>query len=166
MIALGHMSYGEPIIRGDISNVNVGKFCSIAQDVVLDCGMDHRIDYISTFPFCAFYKEAKHLKGHPRSKGDITIMNDVWIGEGAMILAGVTIGNGAVIAARAVVTKDVGNYEVVGGVPAKHIKYRFSPSMIDQLLLIQWWNKDDNWIKENAHILMSDNITELFKNSK
>jgi len=166
MIELGYMSYCSGEVRGDLSKVIVGKFCSIAQGVIFDLGFHHNDQFVSTFPFNMFYKSAKHITSHPRTKGDIIIGNDVWIGEGAMIHGGITIGHGAIIASRAVVTKDVGNYEIVGGVPAKHIRYRFNPSAIDMLLELKWWNLPEEKIEKLIPFLMSNNITELYERAK
>jgi acetyltransferase-like isoleucine patch superfamily enzyme len=166
MVTMGHMSYGEPIIRGDISSVHIGKFCSIAQGVIMDCGFHHNSDFASTFPFNIFYKSARHIISHPKSKGDIHIGNDVWIGEGALIMGGVTIGNGAIIGARSIVTKDVGNYEIVAGSPARHVRYRFTPPQIDKLLDLKWWNFPNEKIEELIPYLMSDKINELYDRAK
>ena len=89
----------------------------------------------------------------------VIIGNDVWIGSHALILGGVKIGDGAVIGAGAVVTKDVPPYAVVGGVPARIIKYRFSQEIIDKLLEIKWWNLPENILKENIKLFQTDNIT-------
>lgn len=136
----------------------IGKFCSIA------CGAkfifnsaNHTLSSLSTYPFPIFFEEwdlsVKDITKAWDNKGDIVIGNDVWIGYEAVILAGVTIGDGAVIGTRAVVTKDVPPYAIVGGVPTKPIRKRFSQETIDSLLKIKWWN----WSKE--HIVQ--HITEI-----
>lgn len=162
----GHMSYGFPIIRGDISDIYIGKFCSIAQDVIMDAGFHHRTDFVSTFPFNMFYNSAQGIKSHPHTKGEIHIGSDVWIGEGSLIMGGVTIGHGAIIGARSVVTKDVGNYQIVGGVPARHIRYRFSPPRIDQLLELKWWEFPEDKIEKLIPYLMNNNIDEFYERAK
>ena len=125
-VTVGNFSYGELTIINfsDKEKLIIGNFCSIASGVVFVLNGDHALNRVSTFPF-----KAKALFTNPKeavSKGDIIISDDVWIGENAIILSGVHIGQGAVIAAGAVVTKDVPPYAIVGGVPAKVMKYRFS----------------------------------------
>jgi hypothetical protein len=96
--------------------------------------------------------------GHPSGKGDIIIGNDVWIGAKSTIMSGVKIGHGAIVAAGAVVTKDVQPYSVVGGNPAKHIKFRFDEKQIEKLLEISWWDWEESKIKEEAMLLWSADI--------
>ena len=110
-----------------------------------------------------FYKELEHVHGHPTSKGNIEIGNDVWIGESANIMAGVKIGNGAAIAANSVVTKDVPAYTVVAGNPAKVINIRFDEHTILELERIAWWNWDVNKIIKQGNFLLTDNIQEFTK---
>lgn len=144
----------------------IGKFCSIA------CGAkfifnsaNHTLSSLSTYPFPIFYEEWNlDIKGITKAwdnKGDIVIGNDVWIGYEAVILAGVTIGNGAVIGARAVVTKDVPPYTIVGGVPAKPIKMRFLQETIDTLLKIKWWDWSKERISQHISEIQSGNIEYL-----
>ena len=104
--------------------------------------------------------------GHPSCKGDIIIGNDVWIGAKSTVMSGVTIGDGSVVAAGSLVTKDVAPYSVVGGNPAKHIKYRFSTGQISDLLAIAWWNWDEGKIKEEAMTLWSTDLTHFIKKHK
>ncbi len=124
----------------------------------------HRNDWISTFPF--FYQDSEDFAGAPdgfQRAGDTIIGNDVWIGSEAMIMAGVKIGHGAVIASRAVVTKDVAPYEVVGSNPAKHIKFRFSDAEIAMLLEMEWWNWPETLLKGCMECLCSSDIKSLYK---
>ena len=112
-------------------------------------------DAVSTYPFAIFgngWENAMEGKTYP-TKGDTNIGNDVWIGYKAMIMAGVTIGDGAIIAARSVVTKDVAPYSIVGGNPAKEIKKRFSKEQIDKLLALKWWDWDIEKIIKNVQNL-------------
>ncbi len=99
--------------------------------------------------------------GHPSCKGDIIIENDVWIGAKATVMSGVTIHNGAVVAAGSVVTKDVPPYAIVAGNPAKVVKYRFTEEQIKKLLQISWWNWGEARIRECALDMWSDKIDEF-----
>ena len=121
--------------------------------------------YISTYPFPLFFEEwgleKKDVTNAWDNKGDIVIGNDVWIGYEAVILAGVTIGDGAIIGTHAVVTKDVPPYTIVGGVPAKPIKRRFPEETISALLEIQWWNWSEERITRNIGAIQSGNIEQL-----
>jgi serine acetyltransferase len=99
--------------------------------------------------------------GHPSCKGDIIIGNDVWIGAKATIMSGITIGDGAIVAAGSVVVKDVEPYSMVGGNPAKHLKFRFTEKQIDDLLKISWWNWTEDRIKSDAMMMWSDSIDEF-----
>ena len=140
--SIGDNTYGNPTIFSYLSESKliIGKYCSIAQDVTIILGGNHRVDWITTYPFSALFDEAKHIKGHPSTKGDIKIGNDVWIGMGTTILSGVNIGDGACIASKSLIIKDVPPYAIVGGNPAKIIKYRFNDAEIKALLKICWWN--------------------------
>ncbi len=154
-LTVGEFTYG---IRRDsfpfyhpADRVEIGRFCSIADDVRFIFG-EHRTDAVSTFPF-----EAVCFGGLPhadaRSKGPITVGHDVWIGAQATILSGVTIGHGAIIAAGAVVTRNVAPYAVVGGVPARLIRTRFKTDEIDALLALHWWDWPLEKIRENLELL-------------
>lgn len=135
-----------------IFNAEIGKFCSIASGVTIGPGI-HKTDGISTHP--TFYLKNTPLvkifsKTNQFETSKQTIIgNDVWIGEKAIVIDGVRIGTGAIIAAGAVVTKDVEPYSIVGGVPAKHIKYRFNLNTREQLLASQWWDKSEEWFEHN-----------------
>ncbi|RWN28346.1 CatB-related O-acetyltransferase [Mesorhizobium sp.] len=122
------------------SPVEIGAFCSIGPGTLFLCQTDHRTDTASTFPFQPRVFRQKENLEYLVSKGPILVGNDVWIGARAIILSGVIIGDGAVIAAGSVVTRDVAPYTLVGGNPAKVIKRRFSDETIAALLEIQWWN--------------------------
>ena len=151
---IGDYTYGHPKIigRGDIK---IGRFCSISDEVTILLGVEHRHDWITTYPFSALFHDAEHIEGHPRGKGPVIIGNDVWIGYRATILLGVTIGNGAVIAANAVVTKDVEPYSVVAGNPAIHKKFRFEESWRDYLQRkLKWWDWPIDTILENIEAIL------------
>jgi acetyltransferase-like isoleucine patch superfamily enzyme len=129
----------------------------------LFAGGNHRTDWVTTYPFGHISKDVFDWRGdgHPATKGDIVIGNDVWLGSGCTIMSGVTIGDGAVVAANATVVKDVPPYAIVGGNPAKVIKHRFTEEQISALLLNPWWEKSDQEIQGLIPLLCSDNINEL-----
>lgn len=138
--------------QSTLLNTRVGKFCSIGPGV--RCGLGrHPVNFVSTHPiFFSIFKQAQITfadKAYFKELLPIEMGNDVWIGANAVILDGVNIGDGAIIAAGAVVNKDIPAYAVVGGVPAKTIKYRFSQKEIKYLMEFKWWNKENSWIKDN-----------------
>ncbi len=124
---------------------SIGRFCSIARDVVVG-EADHPVDWLSTHPFTAVPKYTgrprAELRAWVQSKPPPVLGNDVWVGTGAMIMGGVTVGDGAVVAAGAVVTRDVAPYEIVGGVPARSIRFRFPDEIVRELLALRWWDYD------------------------
>lgn len=146
----------------------IGKFCSIACGVkfLFNCA-NHTLKSLSTYTFSLFYEDWELEKSNVASacdnKGDIVIGNDVWIGFEAVILAGVKIGDGAIIGTRAVVTKDVPPYSIVGGIPAKVIRKRYSPDIIEQLLSLRWWDWTKDRIKRNLPFIMAGNIENMTK---
>ena len=162
---IGRFTYGEPLVLewGEGKTLKIGSFCSISANVTILLGGNHRGDWITTFPFNVIFEEFRYIEGHPSSNGDVIIGNDVWIGLNALILSGVTIGDGAIIAANSVVTKDVEPYVIVGGNPAKKIKNRFDDKTIEDLLRIRWWDWDLEKIKNTIPLMLSTNI-QLFLN--
>ena len=144
----------------------IGNFCMIASDVkFIMNGANHLTHTISSYPFSIFgngWQEAMKGKEFP-NKGNIVVGNDVWIGYNATIMAGVTIGDGAIIAANATVVKNVEPYTIVGGNPAKIIRKRFSEKHIKLLLEIQWWNWSIEKITENVQLLTSTTVEDLKK---
>lgn len=148
------------------NQLKIGKFCSIACGAkFLFTSANHTMRSLSTYPFPIFFKEwgldAKNITSAWDNKGDIIIGNDVWIGFEAVILSGVTIGDGAIIGTRAVVTKDVPPYTIVGGIPAKSIRKRFSNDVISELLKLQWWDWPENRVKQNIDSIQSGRIEDL-----
>lgn len=146
--------------------LQIGKFCSIACGAkFLFNSANHTLSSLSTYPFPLFFEEwgleKKDVTNAWDNKGDIVIGNDVWIGYEAVVLTGVTIGDGAIIGTRAVVTKNVPPYTIVGGVPAKLIKKRFSEETISALLVIQWWNWSKERIARNIGAIQCGNIEQL-----
>ena len=146
-----------------LDRTKIGRYCSIADHVRTGFGTHPTHTVVSTFP--SFYYDTKNIpfsfmEGQPplysvwryadsNDRDLVEIGNDVWIGSHVLIMDGVKIGDGAIVAAGAVVTKNVEPYSIVGGVPAKHIKYRFTEEQRKALLAIKWWEKDFEWVKEH-----------------
>jgi acetyltransferase-like isoleucine patch superfamily enzyme len=140
--------------------VRIGAFCSIGPDVVFVTGGIHPVDWVSSFPFRAKFGLPGAFKdGMPMTRGPVVVGNDVWIGGEAMVLSGVTIGDGAVVAARAVVTRDVPPYAVVAGTPARLLRFRFDERTVEELLQIRWWEWPDKKIVEAVPFLSSPDVT-------
>jgi len=167
-VSVGEYTYGNPEILhwGELAKLTIGKFCSFGDRVVIFLGGNHRSDWITTYPFpdsliSTEWPGASSIRGHPATKGDVYVGNDVWIGYGATILSGTRIDDGAIIGARAVVSHDVSPYSVVVGNPAKPVKKRFSDDQITELLRIKWWNWSIEKIRMNLHVLCSSNVEAL-----
>lgn len=160
---IGDYSYGAPKVRfaGMGAGLRIGKYCSIADRVDIFLGGNHRTDFVTTYPFTALpglWPEGEGLTDFATTRGDVVIGNDVWIGSGASILSGVTVGDGAVIAARAVVTRDVPPYAVIGGNPAKIIRSRFTAEVVEQLQECAWWDLPEPSVRKLVRVLQSDKI--------
>jgi acetyltransferase-like isoleucine patch superfamily enzyme len=160
---IGIHSYGCPevFIFDNKNKLYIGKYCSIASGAKVFLGGNHRLYWISTYPFSALvdsWPEGIGIKGHPKSNGDVRIGNDVWWGGYSTVMSGVNIGDGAVIAACAVVTKDVPPYAIVGGNPAKLIRYRFDEDVRNSLIEIAWWDWPEHHIRSAIPELLSGNI--------
>lgn len=144
----------------------IGKFCSIACGTrfLFNCA-NHTLNSLSTYTFPLFYEEWNLEKSNVVSawdnKGDIIIGDDVWIGYEAVIMSGVHVGNGAIIAARAVVTKDVPPYTIVGGTPAREIRKRFDTDVIKRLLMLKWWDWPIDKIRQCLPYIMNGALDEL-----
>lgn len=154
-VEVGDYTYGglHVLTYNRDNKLKIGKFCSIAQEVMFVLSADHYTDHISSYPFKVWIMKEEQ---EGVSKGDITIDDDVWIGFRSTILSGVHIGQGAVIAAGSVVTKDVPPYAIVGGVPAKVIKYRFSPEKITELMKIDYKKLTDEMVKRHIDELYQE----------
>lgn len=160
-IYLDAFTYGNPKINMyavSDGGLRVGKFCSIAENVTIFLGGEHRADWVTTYPFTAFLPAYAHISGHPGTKGDVVVGNDVWIADGATILSGVSIGDGAVIGSSAMVVKDVPPYAIVAGNPATVVKYRFAEAQIAELLRIAWWDWAPAEIEAAIPYLLSPDI--------
>lgn len=145
--------------------LKIGKFCSIACGAkFLFNSANHTMKSLSTYPFPIFFEEwgldVRDITSAWDNKGDIVIGNDVWIGYEAVIMAGVTIGDGAIIGTRAVVTKDVPPYTIVGGVPAKEIRKLFSEEMIAHLLNAKWWDWPIERISQNIEAIKAGKVKQ------
>ena len=160
--SIGNWSYGNPRIVGEgQALLTIGNFVSIADKVTIFLGHEHHIDRISTYPFCMTGKSFlldPTLTDHPKTKGDVVIGSDVWIGYGATLLSGLSVGHGAVIGASSLVTKDVPPFAVVGGNPATILKYRFPPHVIHALLESCWWEWQDETIRQNISLFYSTDM--------
>ncbi|MGC8677912.1 MAG: CatB-related O-acetyltransferase [Hydrogenobaculum sp.] len=150
------------------AKLEIDSFTSIATynvKALLSSG-GHFTDYITTYPIYElfpFYEDSPPPAQPHNSKGDMIIGSDVWIGIETLLMPGIKIGDGAVIGAGSVVVKDVPPYAVVGGNPARVLKYRFHQDIIDELLKIRWWDWEDERIREAAPFLMSKNVEEFIK---
>jgi len=154
--------YADP--HENSGNLVIGRYCQIATGVVFNIGGNtrHRHDWISTYPFHDFYPDVD-LKDPYVNLGDTVLGNDVWIGMEALIMSGIKIGDGAVIGARSIVTKDVPPYTVVTGAPAQPIKKRFSDNEIQMLLELKWWDLDVDELKPYLWLLAENNIEQFVR---
>lgn len=167
--SIGYASYVSD--RSFVKNTVIGRYTCIANDVMTVAG-NHPVFFASVHP--AFYSLAQKPSYVKKTKFEefnylnsekrisVKIGNDAWIGARATILEGVTIGDGAIVAAGAIVTKDIPPYAIVGGVPAKIIRYRFDEETIQKLLKMKWWKKDQEWIQNHADDF--DDVKKLFSN--
>lgn len=151
-VTVGNGTYGILDVRidGEEGSLKIGHYCSIADEVIFLPAADHPIHFLSTYPWGARITDDGYSAC---SKGDIIVEDDVWIGIRSLVLSGVKIGQGAVVAAGSVVTKDVPPYAIVAGSPAKIIAYRFSQEIIDKLLKIDYSKIDETFIKKHRELL-------------
>jgi len=147
-VSVGNYTYGKlyVLMNNLQSDLKIGHFCSIAPEVVFILASDHSLNTITTFPIKVKILEERY---EALSKGNIIIDDDVWIGYGSIILSGIHIGQGAVVAAGSIVTKDIPPYSIVAGTPARVIRYRFDEAMIQELLKIDFGGIDRNYLDRN-----------------
>lgn len=158
---IGKGSYGDLTVMdwGDGTKLKIGAYCSFARGVRIVLGGEHRLDWTTTYPFNVLWK--KNIPGHPATRGDIVIGNDVWIALETVILSGVTIGNGACIGARSVVITDIPPYTIAAGHPAKVVGKRFSDEIVSRLQALAWWGWEEQVIERFLPLMLSQNI-EVF----
>lgn len=162
---IGEGSYGYPEIAfyDSGAKLRIGKYCSIAPRVTILLGGEHHHDWVGVYPFSLLNPAARDLPGYPFTKGDVVIGNDVWIGYEALILSGVTIGNGAVIGARSLITKDVEPYSIVGGIPARLLRRRFTDEQIAALQEIAWWDWHRDQIQKEWRLIQGPNVDSFIR---
>ena len=161
--SIGIGSYGLPVVHDweEGASLTIGAYTSISDDVHIFLGGNHRIDWLSNYPFPAFIPEARNIQNYGTTRGDVVIGNDVWLGSGCTILSGVRIGNGAVVGARAVVTCDVPAYAIVAGNPARIINWRFDEQTRGELESIRWWEWPEDEIRRCVVMLCSADFSSL-----
>lgn len=160
---MGVGSYGLPIVHDwqEGATLRIGSYCSIAERVEIFLGGHHRADWISTYPFPAMIAEASGITDYAVSRGDVLIGSDVWLCSKSIILSGVTIGHGAIIAAGAVVSRDVAPFSIVAGNPARHVRWRFPEELCVALLASAWWEWSEEEVRRVSPLLCSARIDEF-----
>lgn len=163
VVTMGEGTYGVPIVVDYAfgrTSLEIGRYCSIATGVTILLGADHPVDRVTTYPIRLQYGLPGALAdGFPRPPDRPTVVgSDVWLGYESLVLGGTTIGHGAVVAARAVVTRDVPPYAVVGGVPARVIGWRHTPAQRERLLAVAWWEWPPSRVIEAVDRLSSNEI--------
>lgn len=165
---LGFGTYGLPLVHdaNEGTTLRIGSYCSIASGVQIFLGNHHRTDWVSSYPFPAFFEEARHISDFGVSRGDVTIGSDVWLCANCTILSGVAIGHGSVVGTGAVVTKDVEPYSIVAGNPAKHVRWRFDEETRLALLDTAWWGWSRTEVGQVTGLLCSDQIHDFLGYAK
>ena len=161
---IGVGSYGMPTVHDWLegTTLSIGAYTSIADEVHIFLGGQHRTDWVASYPFPAFLDEASAIPNYGGTRGDVRVGNDVWLASGCTILSGVTIGDGAVVAARSVVSRNVEPYSIVAGNPARHIRYRFDQRTCEALLASAWWNWPEEEVRKIAPLLCSSDFSAYF----
>ena len=164
--AIGAYTYGRPKVRFPESGARlvIGRYGSIADGVEILLGGNHRLDWVTSYPFPALprlWPKAAGIAGFDTTRGDVVIGHDVWLGSQCMVMSGVAIGHGAVVAARAVVTRDVPPYAIVAGNPARVVRLRFDEATVEGLLATRWWELPKERIEALLPLLLSERIAEF-----
>ena len=165
-VVVGPYTYGRPKVRFAETGerLTIGRYGSIADGVEILLGGNHRLEWATTYPFPALpglWPEASRLDGSHTARGGVHIGHDVWLGSQCLVMSGVTIGHGAVVAARAVVTRDVPPYTIVAGNPARPIRTRLPQPQVEALLESHWWLLPEVEVRRLMPLLMSDRINEV-----
>lgn len=170
-ISIGDFTYAESdcfwrdiLSNTGINRLEIGKFCSIAERVVFCMGgnPNHNSQWISTYPFDSFKEGWNKSIQTFQPQADTLVGHDVWIGYGAFVMSGITIGDGAIIMPQSVVTKDVSPYSIVAGNPAHVTEQRFTDAEIEKLLSVQWWHWTYEFIASNLELILSGNVAALY----
>jgi len=167
---IGRWSYGDFFIHvwdegPPRTFLHMGSYCSLADRVQVFLGEGHRSNLVTTFPFST-WEAGRPLSKGPPSKGDVVIGNDVWIGTEAMIMSGVTVGDGAIIGARALVARDVEPYAIVAGNPARVIRKRYDDAIITRLLAVRWWDFPNEVVAELLPWLYSPDVEAFLERAE
>lgn len=165
---IGNKCYGLPVVKHphEKATLNIGTYCSFAENVQIFMGGMHHTDWVTTYLFPAYEENCQHIDNWALTNGNVTIGNDVWLCANCIILSGVTIGNGAVIANGAIVTKDVPPYAIVAGNPAKLIRWRFDEATRDALQASAWWNWPEQELLNIVDKLCSEKIQDFLAYAK
>jgi acetyltransferase-like isoleucine patch superfamily enzyme len=162
-VEIGRFTYGIDHLKirewGEGASLKIGSFCSIADEVTIFLGGNHRVDWLTTFPFGHVFVDhfcTDPVLGHPSTNGSVSIGNDVWLGSNVTVMSGVSIASGAVIAANSTVTRDVLPYEIVGGNPARSIRLRFEQTVVEKLIMLSWWDMEVGEIENLIPTLLSE----------
>ncbi len=159
---VGEHSYGAPqVLEPELAKLQIGRFCSIGPNVTIVLG-NHRTDLVTTYPFKTLshlWPGARDVDDDHESRGDVVIHHDVWLGANSIVLSGAEIGSGAVIAAQAVVRGKVPPYAVMAGNPARVVRIRFDPAVVERLLKVAWWDWPDATIGEYLPLMMQTDIS-------